>query len=750
MPGLVAFNRRWGIGSDDLVFPIIIENCFRFAWLIAISVVFHVNKDAFDCSSGHLLRIYFIGVITILVTSSVMNIIIIHTSMKGTITNVKPRRGIPIMLYFKLGLLVPETVWVVLGTYWAFGKSYECDPAVVWTVKGAVLFAWVAGFFMLVGILLVFDPVGTQKQKNRIARRMTHGSEMRLSDSVDTASKVWEMRCRLLCCCVAFKQDNRDAFTDVSKLVADFFQDVDLVPTDIAAGLILIQHQQMCRGRELMSVRVEGTAGQSQPDGPRPAISVMSSANCPVPESWMTVKMMSHFMRYALGSYGWPFYLYTNLLTGLCKLATKCNPTSSHIKMPRFLRSFMNRFQKKSYSPLHTGNPNIYKHGRWYEVLDDDEDDTRLQSFQCCACMRSSENVSFDNACECHTAAIKKVTGISDQDLVYVSFHNKFKEIPFYVAVDREHKSVVISIRGTLSLEDALVDLSAEGMPIDIEGVENAYVHGAMLDCANYIKDRLDTLQLLTKAFDLLPGCSRLVIVGHSLGAGVAAILSILLKPRHGDLICFAYSPPGGLMSPSVSAHVQSYVCSVVVGKDLVPRLGLPTMNDLKTKIMQALDECKLPKHRILAKGCLRIACGCFTSAEGDAETAGREEPLLDSGSGARYSINAAEDAAPQHRKKLKQALREAVIQSSTETEWLMTPPGQILHIEEAEEGGLCGGTPDYCASWVAPDSFNEILISPSMVLDHFPDVVQDALQQLHDRTYVPQAQPARPSDATA
>lgn len=101
-------------------------------------------------------------------------------------------------------------------------------------------------------------------------------------------------------------------------------QDVDLVPTDIAAGLILIQHQQMCRGRELMSVRVEGTAGQSQPDGPRPAISVMSSANCPVPESWMTVKMMSHFMRYALGSYGWPFYLYTNLLTGLCKLATKC------------------------------------------------------------------------------------------------------------------------------------------------------------------------------------------------------------------------------------------------------------------------------------------------------------------------------------------------------------------------------------------------------------------------------------------
>lgn len=39
-----------------------------------------------------------------------------------------------------------------------------------------------------------------------------------------------------------------------------------------------------------------------------------------------------------------------------------------------------------------------------------------------------------------------------------------------------------------------------------------------------------------------------LVIVGHSLGAGTAAILSFLLRPQYPTLRCYAYSPPGGLL----------------------------------------------------------------------------------------------------------------------------------------------------------------------------------------------------------
>ena len=39
----------------------------------------------------------------------------------------------------------------------------------------------------------------------------------------------------------------------------------------------------------------------------------------------------------------------------------------------------------------------------------------------------------------------------------------------------------------------------------------------------------------------------KLVITGHSLGAGVASVLAVLLKPKekYKDLVCYAFSPPG-------------------------------------------------------------------------------------------------------------------------------------------------------------------------------------------------------------
>ena len=73
-----------------------------------------------------------------------------------------------------------------------------------------------------------------------------------------------------------------------------------------------------------------------------------------------------------------------------------------------------------------------------------------------------------------------------------------------------------------------------------------------MVSAAEYIRRKLRELDLLGKAFSADPekGTSHydLVLVGHSLGAGTAAILAILLKQEHPNLSCFAYSPPGGLL----------------------------------------------------------------------------------------------------------------------------------------------------------------------------------------------------------
>jgi len=50
---------------------------------------------------------------------------------------------------------------------------------------------------------------------------------------------------------------------------------------------------------------------------------------------------------------------------------------------------------------------------------------------------------------------------------------------------------------------------------------------------------------ILIPPFPLLAQGYQLVITGHSLGAGVASVLALLLRPEYPRLICYAYSPPG-------------------------------------------------------------------------------------------------------------------------------------------------------------------------------------------------------------
>ena len=44
----------------------------------------------------------------------------------------------------------------------------------------------------------------------------------------------------------------------------------------------------------------------------------------PRPRSWMTIHNAAYYMRYALGCYGWPVYLYMHPCVGCCKLWIDC------------------------------------------------------------------------------------------------------------------------------------------------------------------------------------------------------------------------------------------------------------------------------------------------------------------------------------------------------------------------------------------------------------------------------------------
>ncbi len=58
-----------------------------------------------------------------------------------------------------------------------------------------------------------------------------------------------------------------------------------------------------------------------------------------------------------------------------------------------------------------------------------------------------------DTCSGCHLAALKQSIGRGDYQVIFASFHVDVSETPFFVAVDYDHQSVVVSIRGTISMK---------------------------------------------------------------------------------------------------------------------------------------------------------------------------------------------------------------------------------------------------------------------------------------------------------
>ena len=92
----------------------------------------------------------------------------------------------------------------------------------------------------------------------------------------------------------------------------------------------------------------------------------------------------------------------------------------------------------------------------------------------------------------------------------------------------------------------------------------------------------------------------RLVITGHSLGAGCASLLALAMKRRSPSLKAWCFSPPGCMVNAPLLAYTRSFVTSVVAGKDCVPRSGTLALNRLVDEMVVSLARCRAPKLKVL------------------------------------------------------------------------------------------------------------------------------------------------------
>ncbi|KAK9831061.1 hypothetical protein WJX74_001575 [Apatococcus lobatus] len=230
---------------------------------------------------------------------------------------------------------------------------------------------------------------------------------------------------------------------------------------------------------------------------------------------------------------------------------------------------------------------------------------------------------------------ILKEAEILDEDLLHYSHNNAVGgHLPYIIALDRVKKKIVLGIRGTSSLADIITDAVVhpdnidDWVPKDFKQKNmkrgTMLAHAGMVGAAGAILKDLDDLGILPtlilgksagkaaagegKGQDVGAVMSTaldtkgwsLVITGHSLGAGVAALMALKLKDRFPDLVAWAFCPPGSLVSKSLIKPMQKFCFSVVCGKDAVPRMSVGNVARLMDEMVTSLARCKRHKLQVL------------------------------------------------------------------------------------------------------------------------------------------------------
>lgn len=154
------------------------------------------------------------------------------------------------------------------------------------------------------------------------------------------------------------------------------------------------------------------------------------------------------------------------------------------------------------------------------------------------------------------------------------------------VAIDHTKGCVVVAFRGSSCLRDWLLDLDWGPEPLSLGG-KKGFAHCGMLRAAEKLHDPL--ADAVESALGRLPGQRRVIVVGHSLGAGVGSLLTALWRENFrlpfAEVRCLAFGCPQVLDS-GLAISLREHVTSIIHGEDCVPCLGVATCLDLRSALI--------------------------------------------------------------------------------------------------------------------------------------------------------------------
>lgn len=327
-----------------------------------------------------------------------------------------------------------------------------------------------------------------------------------------------------------------------------------------------------------------------------------------------------------------------------------------------------------------------------------------------------------DNCCGCNVASVERRLAAHNYEIIYVSYKVNVNVVPFLVAADHSKQSVVVAMRGSMSLSDMVTDMNGQTDKLPIEDCpEDWLCHRGITRAASYVKSTLLQEFILDRAFNCRPDLGSqeysLILCGHSLGAGVAAILGILLRKSYPNLKAYLYSPPGGMLSLPVVEYTKQFATGIILGNDCVPRLGIAQLERLRYHVLLSLKSSQKSTGKILAKALCPSCCFGTNKVEYDPS---QSLNLLHGTGGRSFEYNGS---------KIPFQVQPQVLYV----------PGRLIHIVKnysfKSKARRLFNEPIYQAVWHENTAYDRIMISEGMFYDHLPNNLMHAMKMLFSKT---------------
>lgn len=241
-------------------------------------------------------------------------------------------------------------------------------------------------------------------------------------------------------------------------------------------------------------------------------------------------------------------------------------------------------------------------------------------------------------------------------------------------------------------------------------------MHKGIYEITTAIMAELTTEGIFSKIEnDVIMKDYKVIVTGHSLGAGVAALMAFQLKSLPGfeeigkRTIAYCYSSPGFLISAHAVPYFRTFCTTVILGDDFVCRISPHNTHKLKSLIVEKIKTSTERKVDIIRTHFIEQV---FQKRDRiGREVAQSEQPI-------------AEDVVEEY--------------DGYDGAQLYIP-GNVLHLkrqydtvnpEESQSSRLMSSKLVPC--WIdAKVISTQILISRTMILDHLPNRVGNALRSI-------------------